>query len=127
MPGGLGGDRIVLRGRVEREPERVALGIAADRPRGTRVDHAPAEFADRCQRGIEIGDLEVGQRVRVTRATSALVHAEHGAGYAVGLPAAALAFGAVVELETEDARPEPPSPLGIVSRELDQRQLAAHG
>ena len=61
------------------ERERAALGVAADRPSLTGVDDAAAELDHLLGRRGDVGDLEVGQRERVTGPAAALVDADRGA------------------------------------------------
>jgi hypothetical protein len=48
----------LARGRTG-QPERAALGVAADGPARARVDHAATELAHTAQRRLEVIDLEV--------------------------------------------------------------------
>ena len=85
---------------------------------------APAERFDSLQRLSDIGHREVGQREGIAWAGSALVHAD-GRGCRVRLPALALGTLAILQLNAEELRPESSGALGVISGELDERQLGA--
>src|SRR5262249_47271632 len=104
----------------EGEPERAALGVAADRPPGPRVDHLAAELDDALQRRLDVGDLEVRQRDTVSGARAALVHTELRAPGARLPPVPFLALTRF-QLDFEEPLPEAARALRVVGRELDER------
>ncbi|MEA2277738.1 MAG: phosphoserine phosphatase RsbU/P [Solirubrobacteraceae bacterium] len=80
---------------------------------------AAAEVAHAVQRGRHVGHGEVRQRCGVPGAAPACVDADRRRR-AAGLAPAALVLGAIVQRLLEQALPEPPRPLGVVGRELDE-------
>src|SRR5581483_8918270 len=106
-------------GRLRLEPERAALGVAADRPALARVDHVAAELADALERALEVGYGEIRQRGAVAGAGPAPVHAERRSRR-VRLHAASLAVASLAELDAEQPLPEPARTVEVVGRELDQ-------
>src|SRR5262249_52278496 len=73
----------------------------------------------------EVRDEEVGERGSVARTPPARVEADVRVRVLPRLEAAALAGDALVESQAEQALPEAPRALQVVSRELDQRAHAA--
>jgi hypothetical protein len=85
---------------------------------------AATELADPCERCFEVCHLEVGERHGVAGTTAAGVDAEcRSGGWA--LPATALVWGPWREIEAEDAAPKAQGTIGVVGRELDQREREA--
>ncbi len=85
------------------------------------MDHGAAERLHPLEGGREVADLEVGQRERVAGAPSAGVDSDRGTGGAA-LPALARIRRAGLQGDAQQAGPEPPRALGVVRRELDQRE-----
>lgn len=107
------------------QAERASFGIPTDRPLRPGMDHASPQRRDLLERGLHLRDSEVGQRERVSRSGATFVNAQHRSA-ALGLPAATLALAPLAELDAEQARPEPPGAIRIISRELDQAERSIH-
>ena len=124
-PIGAGAPGLGSRARAQGEAEWAALRVSADRPAGTGVDHRAAERADLLQRCVEISNGEVWQRDGVAGTGPALMH-PHRRGVRVCLPSASLLGGAVIELRSEEAGPEPPRSLRVISWKLDDGKPRVH-
>jgi len=107
--------------RLPGQAERTPLGVPADRPVLPWVDDASPEGLDPLHRLGDIDHGEVGQRIGIARATSALVDANRRRPR-VALPALALRRLAIIQLKAEELRPEVSGPLGIIGGKLDQGQ-----
>jgi hypothetical protein len=102
-----------------REPERASLGVLADRPCLSRVNHAPAERLDPLQRLGDIAYREVGQTEGIAGPTSASMDADRRSSR-VRLPAISLSSLASLQLNAEEFHPEATGPLWIVCGELNE-------
>jgi hypothetical protein len=80
---------------------------------------------DPTQRGVHVGDREVGQGPGVTRTGAAFMDAQRAIAGA-RLPTAALGVAAGSELDAEQPGPETPSALGIVGGKFDQGTRSIH-
>ena len=89
---------VALASRAIKAPRHFA--IATNRPPRAGMDHAPPQRRDLLERGLHVGDGEVGQRSRVARTGAAFVNTEAGRP-ALALPAATLGFGPLGELDPE--------------------------
>src|SRR5204862_6882887 len=96
-----------------------SLGTAAARPDLAGMYDRSTVRAHALERSRQIVHREVGQRERVARAAPASTDA-NGGRRGVRLPALALPGPARLQLETQHARPETPSALGVIGGELDQ-------
>ena len=106
------------------EAERTPLGVLADRPRLPGMDDAAAERLDPLERLREIVDGEVGQGERVSGAAPPFVDADRRDGR-TRLPAGSLPLASRLQRNAQQAAPEASRALGVVGRELDQRQRFA--
>ena len=105
--------------RFLRQPERASLGVLANRPRLSRVDHAPAQRLDLLQGLGDVAHGEVGQGDRIAGAAPAGMNADRG-GSGVRLPALSLSILASLQLNAEELRPEASGARGIVGGKLDE-------
>jgi hypothetical protein len=105
--------------RFLRQPERASLGVPADRPCLSRVDHAPAQRLDPLHGLGEVAHREVGQGDRIAGAAPAGMNADRGRSR-VRLPALSLSILASLQLNAEELRPEASRARGIVGGKLDE-------
>src|SRR5215216_3862018 len=104
-----------------REPERVSLGVFADRPRLARVYDAPAERLDPLQRLGDIAHREVRQREGIAGSASASMDADRWLAR-VRLPACSLSGLAILQFNAEEVHPEGTGALWIVCGKLNERE-----
>ena len=105
--------------RLLRQSEGASLGVLADRPFLSGVDHAPTERLDPLQRLGDVAHREVGQGDRIAGAAPAGMNADRG-GSGVRLPALSLSILASLQLNAEELRPEASGARGIVGGKLDE-------
>jgi hypothetical protein len=89
------------------------------------MDDSPTERLDPVERGVHVGDREVGQRCGVAWAGAPLVDPD-GEIPGVRLPAPTFGRVALGQLEAEQVRPKPPRAIWIVGRKLEQGLGAVH-
>jgi len=105
--------------RLPRESEGSSLGVLADRPRLSRVDHAPTECLDPFQRLGDVAHREVRQGEGIAGAAPAGMDADRWSSR-VRLPALSLSPLAGLQLEAEELHPEASGALGIVGGKFDE-------
>lgn len=104
---------------IVHQAEWAALGVFADRPLCSGMDDAAAECPDLPERGIEIADREIRERERISGPAPPAVHADDRI-LSPRLPAVPIGLATRLQVCAEELRPEAPSAIRVVGRELDQ-------
>jgi hypothetical protein len=88
------------------------------------MDHAAAQRTDPLQQERHVGHREIRQRCRISGPAAARVDPDRGP-LTAGLTPGALPLDALLEAVVEQPFPKTARPLGVIHRELDQRQPRA--